>query len=394
MKNTSKLDVSELIAEAKSIKETALANAKLALEEAFVPKLQSMISAKLQNEVEDDEDIDVDLSNGTDDVQVDDFETSETPEGDVAPEPVAEPVAEPATNPVAEPNTEVAPTVAPENGEVSDDEVKNAEEPTDEEFDIELENAIAELEDDIDGDNIDVEDDTTEDDFELENSEMSNIDSELESVEFGKTGGSSVGKSGKKTAEDDDEEFNLDEILASLEEEEGSDELDADDNDGSVENEEEVEQLKTELHNMVKQNRVYESKINQLSKTLNEVNLLNSKLLYTTRLFRKYDLNNDKKVRVIESFDRAKSVREVKLVYTTVAEALKNTSNKKVTTNNSVAKKLTENIVKTDVTTFKTNVIKESTKTVVTDSIVDPIGAARLQKLAGLTKFEAKKVNN
>ena len=35
--------LSEVIADAKWLKETALANAKLALEEAFTPKLQSMI---------------------------------------------------------------------------------------------------------------------------------------------------------------------------------------------------------------------------------------------------------------------------------------------------------------------------------------------------------------
>ena len=43
----------EAIADAKAVRETALANAKIALEEAFTPKLQSMISAKIQNEAED-----------------------------------------------------------------------------------------------------------------------------------------------------------------------------------------------------------------------------------------------------------------------------------------------------------------------------------------------------
>ena len=40
----------EAIADAKSVRETALANAKLALEEAFTPRLQSMLSAKLAEE--------------------------------------------------------------------------------------------------------------------------------------------------------------------------------------------------------------------------------------------------------------------------------------------------------------------------------------------------------
>ena len=46
----------EAIADAKAVRKTALANAKLALEEAFTPKLQSMISAKIQEEAEDDMD--------------------------------------------------------------------------------------------------------------------------------------------------------------------------------------------------------------------------------------------------------------------------------------------------------------------------------------------------
>ena len=46
----------EAIADAKAVRKTALANAKLALEEAFTPRLQSMISAKIQEEAEDDMD--------------------------------------------------------------------------------------------------------------------------------------------------------------------------------------------------------------------------------------------------------------------------------------------------------------------------------------------------
>ena len=40
----------EAIADARAVRETALANAKLALEEAFTPRLQSMLSAKLAEE--------------------------------------------------------------------------------------------------------------------------------------------------------------------------------------------------------------------------------------------------------------------------------------------------------------------------------------------------------
>ena len=42
----------EAIADAKAVRETAIANAKLALEEAFTPKLQSMLSNKIEEELD------------------------------------------------------------------------------------------------------------------------------------------------------------------------------------------------------------------------------------------------------------------------------------------------------------------------------------------------------
>ena len=45
----------DAIADAKAVRETALANAKIALEEAFTPRLKSMLSDKIQSELEGDE---------------------------------------------------------------------------------------------------------------------------------------------------------------------------------------------------------------------------------------------------------------------------------------------------------------------------------------------------
>ena len=54
----------DAIAEAKAIRETALANAKLALEEAFTPQIQSMLEKKLSEESEElDEEKDLDEGN-------------------------------------------------------------------------------------------------------------------------------------------------------------------------------------------------------------------------------------------------------------------------------------------------------------------------------------------
>ena len=50
----------EAIADAKAVRETALANAKIALEEAFTPRLQSMLSKKIANEMEDKDEEEMD----------------------------------------------------------------------------------------------------------------------------------------------------------------------------------------------------------------------------------------------------------------------------------------------------------------------------------------------
>ena len=44
-------------------------------------------------------------------------------------------------------------------------------------------------------------------------------------------------------------------------------------------------------------------------------------MLFTNKLFKNYQLNNPQKMKVVETFDRANSLREVKLVYSTLAES-------------------------------------------------------------------------
>ena len=63
--------------------------------------------------------------------------------------------------------------------------------------------------------------------------------------------------------------------------------------------------------------------IKSLKGTINEVNLLNAKLLYVNKLFRSYNLTNEQKSKIVETLDRTKNVREVKLVYSTIAESFK-----------------------------------------------------------------------
>ena len=67
----------------------------------------------------------------------------------------------------------------------------------------------------------------------------------------------------------------------------------------------------------------YKQTVQYLKDKLSEVNLLNAKLLYTNKLFRSRNVSEAQKMKVIEQFDRAANVREVKLVYSTFAESIK-----------------------------------------------------------------------
>ena len=63
--------------------------------------------------------------------------------------------------------------------------------------------------------------------------------------------------------------------------------------------------------------------IESLRSDLNEVNLLNAKLLYTNKVFKAKNLNESQKVKVLTAFDKATTVKETKLVYETLSEGLK-----------------------------------------------------------------------
>ena len=112
---------------------------------------------------------------------------------------------------------------------------------------------------------------------------------------------------GKAKHESVDEEFDPDSILEALKEEEEEVE------EGEDKEVDEVAELRAELDETREVVKFMRDK-------LNEVNLLNAKLLFTNKLFRAYGLNNEQKMKVVETFDRASNIREVKLVYSTMAE--------------------------------------------------------------------------
>lgn len=62
--------------------------------------------------------------------------------------------------------------------------------------------------------------------------------------------------------------------------------------------------------------------ITQLRGELHEINLLNSKLLYSNKIFKAKNLTETQKVKVLTTFDKAETVKEVKLVYETLLQGL------------------------------------------------------------------------
>jgi hypothetical protein len=64
------------------------------------------------------------------------------------------------------------------------------------------------------------------------------------------------------------------------------------------------------------------STISTLRSELNEVNLLNAKLLYVNKLFKSKNLTEAQKVKVINAFDRAETVKETKNIFETLKESL------------------------------------------------------------------------
>jgi PAS domain-containing protein len=128
---------------------------------------------------------------------------------------------------------------------------------------------------------------------------------------------------------EDEESISLDELLAELDkEEEGK---------KPVEEKKEVEEAKKEVEEGKKEEvdeakkEVEEAKkdleeaiktIKTLQSELNEVNLLNAKLLYTNKIFKAKSLNEAQKVKVLKAFDKATNVKDVKTVYNTLSESL------------------------------------------------------------------------
>lgn len=347
----------EAIADAKAVRETALANAKIALEEAFTPKLQSMLSRKLQEELEGEEEKEDEVEM----TQENDV-SSEIGKGDGTKMPAAK-----AFDSAAESDELAAADVDKISAEVGSED-ENAEKVADitegeEEEDITgATPGSAMNEEEHDEDELDIEEIIRELEADADAEEAPVAEEEHEEAP------AVVAEPAAEEAPvEEEEEIDLDEILREMGYGDEAEE------EAPVTEEEDGEDHSAELAAKDAELEEAYKVIGSLKKTINEVNLLNAKLLYVNKLFRGYNLTNEQKTKVVETLDRTKNVREVKLVYTTIAESFKigSTATKKTTT------KLTESYAS-----------KPAASTAPAKQIIaeDNSAADRFKKLAGIIK--------
>ena len=255
----------DAIADAKAVRETALANAKMALEEAFAPKIQSMLSHKIKEEMESEE-------------EYSEEETEYTMEG--------------STFDMYEGDEEEMPAE-----EMPAEEVPVEEEEGEEISDEELEEILRELEGD--------EEEMPAEDEEMMEGEEEDYEEAPKTEARRKSKMKMMEEEGdEEVSIEDEEEVDLEEIIRALREE-----------DEEVAEEEPEAKAEEELEEAYRVIRYLRTK-------LNEINLLNAKLLYVNKLFKKADLSEGKKIKIVETFDRVRSVREAKLVYATLSESI------------------------------------------------------------------------
>ena len=262
----------EAIADAKQVREAALANAKVALEEALTPRLQSMLSTRLQEMEDDYSEGEVEAAEEVEDDLEEDFDLSAI---------LAELDAEEVEEGKKEDKEEMGEAKeAGEEEEADEEEEAGEEEEVGEEEEIEVSDmSVEDLKDlikdiiaqEMGGDEI-IDDESNVDDEEID------LGIEDEIME-------------------ESEEINLEELLAELES------LDEENGDSS------------DLEEAI-------NTINTLRSELQEVNLLNAKLLYVNKIFKAKNLTESQKVKVIASFDKATTANEAKIVFESLESTL------------------------------------------------------------------------
>ena len=330
----------EAIADAKTVKETAIANAKAALEESFGPFLREKLAAKLSEMEETDEELYEMEKEETKEAEekkpMDEMGYSEEMEEEISLDELLAEISEEDTLEEAKKDESEKKSEKKEKT----DEAKKAEE---EEVSIE-DMTEDDLKSFIEGV---IKDMVAAGELEAaEGGEGEEMEMDMEMPEEGES-------------EEEDTEVNIDELLAELEE--GTDENVYEDDgleEAKKKKKEEEEKTKAELEEAY-------AAIETLRSELQEINLLNAKLLYTNKLFRNKSLSESQKVKVLAAFDKAKNKQEAQLIYETLLGSVATVAKSSIKESLGSASKALGNATK---------------------PIIENDAFARMRELAGLTK--------
>ena len=253
--------LNEAIADAKAVRETAVQTAIGRLKEAFEPTVRQLITQKLSEEegMEDEEDTMPTAPESDTEDQMEEEYSEDTYDS---------------TNPEF-------------------DGLAEEEDMPEEEDEMGLDEILAELEGEDSMEMPEEDDDEDEED-----------DDDMEITE----------------EEDEISMDELDEILAELESEDDMEISEEEDTESEIKVEN--RRLRRELTEAKSQLKEAYRAITTQKNAINEVNLLNSKLLFLTKITSAHKLSPEKQVKILEAFDRAQNIREVKLVYATICESL------------------------------------------------------------------------
>ena len=333
----------EAIAEAKTIKETAIASAKAALEEAFAPQLTAMFAERL-NEMDEEEDakkenydsdkleefsleeILAELGNAEDDSEMKGEGMYETLDEDLVLEDMSDEDIEELVTSVIDDMIASGKLMAGEESEedMDMDDMEDMGDMEDMDMDMDMEDGEEEIEDDED---IKIDEILAEilgeEKKEVEEGADIPADEYVTGTQMGGVAtGLALGVAGLAWSSLDKKQ--REELITNAKaalQRYGDDMVSA------------FKWVKDKAKGIAGLDETADVKemgdtINELRNELNEVNLLNAKLLYTNKIFKAKNLTESEKVKVLNTFDKAETVKEVKLVFETLTESFKTTNKK------------------------------------------------------------------
>jgi hypothetical protein len=342
----------EAIADAKAVKETAIANAKAALEEAFTPYLKEKLAAKLaemddmdeademteMKEKDMKEDYDMEEAKHMDKKEMDEMEMDEMGMGkakEMDEMDLDELLRE--LDAMDEEDSAMEEGKAAyeyEKGKKAgekeamneeEDLINNPRYPADNNAHGNV--AEAEEEEGYKDEDADGVEDSEDEELDIENMDESDLKSFIEGViadmvAAGELEGGMEGMEGEE--EESEEEVEINERKkyggnkGDVPAKKRGDKKDTAEEEGVEDYKKKLKEMKEEL------DEAYNA-LSTIKSELQEVNLFNAKLLYTNKIFKAKTLTESQKVKVLAAFDKAASVKEAKLVFETLSEGMKET---------------------------------------------------------------------